>query len=195
MAGVLSGSAERREAIRSPHSEQKQWFASEVQPHETALRNWLFRNHASLKGDLDDIVQESYLRLIRARTAGPIRCVRTYLFGIARFVALGMHRDRRNISFIPVNELPESDTIEANRDVVAMVTYNQELALTAEAIKQLPDRCREVVTLRAIEGLSYQEIAARLGVAEETVRVQMGRAVKKCIALLRERSGETREGL
>lgn len=56
------------------------------QPHESALRSWLFRNHQSLKGELDDIVQESYLRLLRARTEGPIQCARTYLFGIARYV-------------------------------------------------------------------------------------------------------------
>jgi RNA polymerase sigma-70 factor (ECF subfamily) len=76
-----------------------------------------------------------------------------------------------------------------------MVTHNQELALTAEAIKQLPDRCREIVTLHTVEELSYREIAERLGLAEVTVRVQMARAVKKCIAFLRERGDVEREGL
>lgn len=176
-------------------SEQKQWFAREILPHETGLRVWLVRHHPTLRDELDDIVQESYLRLLRAQATGPIRCPRTYLFGIARYVALEMHRKRRILSFASVNALPETDTIAVDADVVAMITHNQELALTAEAIKQLPDRCREVVTLRTIEGLSYRQIAARLGLAEETVRVQMARAVKKCITFLRERTSAERNGL
>ena len=194
-AGVLGRRADESAREVPPQTEQKQWFAREVQPHEHALRTWLRRNHPTLGQELDDIVQESYLRLIRAKSAGPIHCARTYLFGIARYVALGIHRKQKNICFTPVNELPESNTIVSNDDVVAMVTHNQELALTAEAIKRLPDRCREVVTLHTIEGLSYREIAVRLGLAEETVRVQMARAVKKCIALLRERGRTEREEL
>lgn len=188
MAGMLIHGTDRATFESSPQAEQKQWFTREVQPHEPALRSWLARNHPALRTEMDDIVQESYLRLIRAKNAGPIRCARTYLFGIARYVALGIHRAQRNIRFTPVNDLPESDTIESNGDVVAMVTHNQELALTAQAIRQLPERCREVVTLHTVEGLSYREIAGRMGLAEETVRVQMARAVKKCVAFLRERS-------
>ncbi len=155
----------------SPPSDQTQWFAREGVPHEPALRAWLGRHHPALQEELADIVQESYLRLLRARSAGPIHCPRTYLFGIARHVALGIHREKRKISFTPVNELPEADTIESNGNVVAMVTHNQELALTAEAIRQLPDRCREIVTLHTVEDLSYRQIADRLGLAEVTVRV------------------------
>ena len=179
----------------SQQHEQNQWFAREVQPHEAGLRPWLLRHHPGLKEDLDDIVQESYLRLLRAHAVGPIRCARTYLFGIARYVALELHRKRRNIRTTSVNELPEGDTIAGDGDVVAMISHHQELALTAEAIKRLPDRCREIVTLHTVEGLSYRQIATRLNLAEETVRVQMARAVKKCIAFLRERAETGHNGL
>jgi RNA polymerase sigma factor (sigma-70 family) len=181
--------------VPSPLADQEEWFAREVLPHEPALRAWLWRHHPGLKEELDDIVQESYFRLLRARAAGPVRCARTYLFGIARHVALGIHRAQRHTSATRVNDLPETATMEENGDVVAMVTHRQELALTAAAIARLPDRCREVVTLHTVEGLSYREVAARLGLAEETVRVQMARAVKKCIAFLRERGGGEGEGL
>ena len=167
--------------------DQQRWFLREVLPHEPGLRAWLARHHAPLKADLDDVVQESYLRLLRAEAAGPIRCARTYLFGIARYVALELHRRRRRFHETPVNDLPGHDTIAADADIVALVTHRQEIALTVEAIQQLPGRCRQVVTLHTIDGLSYGEIAARLGIAEETVRVQMARAVKKCASFLRSR--------
>ncbi len=195
VARELDRTAANRVTAATARDEQEEWFSAEVLPHEPALRSWLRRHHPALQGTLDDIVQESFFRLLRARTAGPIQCPRTYLFGIARHVALALHREQRKFSFTPVNELPETGTMVAKDDVVAMVTHTQELALTAEAIRQLPGRCREIVTLHTVEGLSYREIAARLGLAEETVRVQMARAVKKCIAFLRDRCGKEGEGL
>jgi RNA polymerase sigma factor (sigma-70 family) len=200
-AGALAGLGMANENVAGneiaarARSIQKQWFVREVLPHETGLRVWIARQHPVLKAELDDVVQESYLRLLRAHAAGTIQCARTYLFGIARYVALELHRKRRTRCETSVNELRESDTIAADDDIVAMITHSQELALTAEAIKQLPDRCRQIVVLHTIDGLSYQHIAAKLGLAEETVRVQMARAVKKCIAYLRERNGIAREGL
>ena len=44
-----------------PDSELGQWFATHVQPHEPVLRAWL-RSRFRTEDDLDDLVQESYLR-------------------------------------------------------------------------------------------------------------------------------------
>lgn len=174
-------------AAESPEGAKARWFTEEVQPHEPALRTWIQLHHSGLGAhDINDIVQEAYLRLLRAHEAGKIGHARAYLFGIARYVALEIHHKRRIYSDLSVNELPDSPTIESETNVVETVSHNQEVALATEAIKTLPDRCREIVTLRAIHGLSYSEIAARLGLAEETVRVQMARGVKKCGLYLRD---------
>jgi RNA polymerase sigma-70 factor (ECF subfamily) len=161
------------------------WFRTEVLPHEPALRAWLRGSYPSLV-DVDDVIQESYLRLWRARETTSIQNARTFLFGIARHVAFESFRKRRIFADVPVNEMPDSPTIQSNADVVATVSRNQEVALVSETIKALPDRCREIVLLRTQEGLSYGEIAEKLGLAEETVRVQMARGIKKCAHLLRE---------
>lgn len=171
------------------------WFQDEVAPHEPALRAWL-RGQFPQLADLDDVIQEAYLRLLRVRQrqADGIRNVRTFLYGIARHVAIESYRQRRHFSDIPVNDLPDSPTTQAAADVVQIVSHNQELALVVEAVKTLPERCRQVVMLRTQEGLSYKEIAARLGLAEETVRVQMGRAVRRCAQLIREDDTKGRNG-
>src|SRR5678815_1701837 len=49
--------------------ETARWFDQEVRPHATALRAWLRARFPSLL-DPDDLVQESYLRLLRTRAAG-----------------------------------------------------------------------------------------------------------------------------
>jgi hypothetical protein len=47
------------------------WFAEEVQPHEASLRAYM-RGAFPMVRDVDDVVQESYLRVWRARAAQPI---------------------------------------------------------------------------------------------------------------------------
>jgi RNA polymerase sigma factor (sigma-70 family) len=49
----------------------------------------------------------------------------------------------------------------------------------------LPARCREIVILRRIKNLPQKEIAARLGIAEATVEVQLVRGIKRCGDYLR----------
>ena len=56
---------------------------------------------------------------------------------------------------------------------------SEELWLLAQAIHALPARCREVMILRKIEGLSQKEIAVRLGIAEGTVQVHIGRGLRQ----------------
>ena len=73
----------------------------------------------------------------------------------------------------------------ADAAVAADVRHRLDLAVAA--LDQLPRRCREICTLAALERLSPPEIAARLGLAESTVYVQLARGVKKCARYLREK--------
>jgi len=171
------------------------WFKDEVAPHEPSLRAWLRRNHPVLREQVDDVVQETYLRLIRAKEMGRVRSTRSLLFGIARNISLNLHRIQRRCSFVPVNEVNENEAIVAKEDVVALVIRNQELMVTEAVIANLPDRCRQIVRMHALEGMSYREIAERLNLAEQTVRVQMTRAVRKCVSHLRAQNIRERNGL
>ncbi len=65
-----------------------------------------------------------------------------------------------------------------------MACTQNEIKFLAEAIDSLPARCREIVTLRKLQGVSQKDIAARLGISEQTVQVQVLRGVKRCEAYL-----------
>ena len=75
--------------MESPQFEQTRWFTREVQPHEPLLRAYLRKPFPTLH-DFDDVVQESHLRLLRAREQGRIESAKAYLFAVARNVARGM---------------------------------------------------------------------------------------------------------
>jgi RNA polymerase sigma factor (sigma-70 family) len=163
------------------------WFADEVQPHEPMLRAYLQRQFPAL-ADVDDVVQESHLRLLRARRRnGVISSAKSYLFAIARNVVLGGFRRRRSRPDVSLAELPERAMPEPNGNVADLVSASQELELATEAIDSLPARCREIVVLRTLHGLPHREIALQLGLSEQTVRVQVARGMKKCAEFLRAR--------
>lgn len=65
-----------------PASSLSRWFVEEVQPHERSLRSYLRSAFPSLP-DIDDVVQESYALLIRAKEAGRVSYVKAFLFSCA----------------------------------------------------------------------------------------------------------------
>ncbi|MEO6244998.1 MAG: sigma-70 family RNA polymerase sigma factor [Opitutaceae bacterium] len=172
-----------------PQSDQARWFADEVQPHEPLLRAYLQKQFPALS-DVDDVVQESHLRLVKAHRLGQIESVKSYLFAIARNVVIGAFRRSRRLAEFPVDEMPAFGVLDETADVAETASVSQEFALATEAIDRLPARCREIVILRALHGCSHQQIAARLGLSDQTVRVQVARGMKKCAQFLRQHGVE-----
>lgn len=173
-------------AMPLPMSEQTRWFLEEVQPHEGALRAYLRGNFPDVK-DVDDLIQESYLRLLNAHKTGTITNPRAYLFTTARNAALSLLRRPKIFSDVPVTDLTAPGVLESDHDTAAMVSTRQEIDLLASAIDTLPPRCREIFILRKLQNIPQKEIAARLGLSEQTVQVQITRGVSKCAAYFRER--------
>lgn len=162
-----------------PPTDQARWFVENVQPHEPALRAFLRRRFPGLQ-DVDDLVQEAYARLMRARISGTIAEPRAYLFATARNAALDCFRTQRTISFADLEESPDLDVVEERPDAAESASQAQEIELLVEAIRALPERCREILTLRKLRGLSYREIATRLGISENTVNAQLAIGVVRC---------------
>lgn len=130
--------------------------------------------------DIDDLVQESYARLIRAREAGRVSYAKAFLFTTARNAALDLFRRRQIVRIDGVTDLAALPVIEDRPDAAEAVSRQQELALLAEAVKTLPERCRQVVTLRLLYAMSHKEIAAELGISDQTVKAQLAKGMRRC---------------
>jgi RNA polymerase sigma-70 factor (ECF subfamily) len=164
------------ETVGSDHA---RWFAEEVQPYEGKLRAYL-RHRFPTIGDVDDIVQETYARLFRERQAGKTFEARSYLFPVARNVAFDIFRRNRAIAIGGLGEMAGLGVLEERPDAAETACHDQELELLHEAIRLLPERCREVFALRRLQGLSHREIAERLGISENTVDAQLCNAIFRC---------------
>lgn len=159
--------------------EEARWFAEEVQPHEPKLRSYLRRRFPTLD-DVDDIVQETYARLFRERQAGKVFEARSYLFPVARNVAIDIFRRSRTIAIGGLGEMDRLGVLEERPDAAESACHDQELELLHEAILLLPERCREIFSLRRLFGLSHREIAEKLGISENTVDAQLCNAIFRC---------------
>ena len=165
----------------SPDSSR--WFAEQVQPHAAELRAWLRGKFPALN-DPDNLAQESLTRVWRAHEHGEIQSPKALLFTTARNLALDELRRRQVVTVEPIAESAGLSVFEDTPTAADTAAHNQELEILTKAIQSLPDRCRQVLTLRKIYGLSQKEIAAQLGIAEHTVEAQVATGMRKCAVFL-----------
>lgn len=161
------------------NSEESRWLLDHVIPHEPMLRAWLQASFGR-QVEIDDIVQEAYRRLLAARVSGTVVSPRAFLFQAARNFALNVVRHQGHARPAPFAETILATLIDGGDGVSESVAHAEDLQLLIRAIQTLPERCRQVFTLRKIYGLSQKEIAERLGISENTVEVQASVGIRKC---------------
>lgn len=164
--------------------ESDPWFAAELQTHAADVEAWLRRRFPALS-DPENLTQESLVRVWQVRqTRGQVAAPRALLFTTARNLAIDELRRRQIVTFEPVAEMADLPVYVDEPTAAEQTAHHQELELLTQAIQSLPDRCRQVLTLRKIYGMSQKEIAAELGIAEHTVEVQVANGMRRCALFL-----------
>jgi RNA polymerase sigma-70 factor (ECF subfamily) len=127
--------------------------------------------------DVADLVQEVFLRALRQlHTLREPAAFGGWLATMARNEARMHHRSAR-----PTEEL--SDQLAGPATAPAALAMEDVL----RALRALPERYREPLTLRLVEQMGGEEIALKLGLTHGTVRVYLHHGIR----LLREQLGET----
>jgi len=141
--------------------------ADAVIPYEGAVRAWLVRARVS-EQDVDDIVQEAYCRLAALDTVDHITRPGAYFFSIVRNLLLQRIKRSRIVSIDMIAEIETyaiDDSPSPEREAAGRLDY----ARLRKIMAGLPERCRRIVEMRKIEGVSQKEIARRIGVTESVV--------------------------
>ena len=170
----------------TPKNELTIWFNEEVNPHEGSLKRYLRSKFPSLP-DIDDLVQESYARLIQARTAGRISYAKAFLFTTARNIALDIFRRRQVVQIEHVADMETLNIQSAEAEAGETLERQEKLKLLAEAVKSLPVRCRQVMTLRLLYAMPQKQIAQELKISEHTVKAQLAKGMRRCAEFFTER--------
>lgn len=168
-----------------------EWFTREVLPLEPALMRFLRRNWRN-ESELQDLRQELYVRLYESAGSGLPAQTKPFVFTAARNLLINHVRRAR---IVPMELVADLDALNIAVDMLTPereVTARDELRQLQLGLDRLPPRCREVVVLRRVEGLSQREVAVRLGVGEDTVEKQMSFGMRALIDFMLGGSGKIR---
>jgi len=155
------------------------WIVAHILPHEPELRSWLHRRLGALgNNDIDDLVQEAFAR-IWATDFATVRNARAYLYATVRHLLAEYARRSRIVPIELLGEIDALNLISGEPGPERQVSARQELVRLRAIVAALPPQCRRVFELRKFEGLSYREIATKMGLSEKTVENHLGRALAR----------------
>jgi len=148
--------------------------------HHTAMQTF-FRRRIRTGSDAPDLVQEVYLRMLRVGDVEAIRNPEAYLFAVANnLVKEHAVLDRRQANQVDVDDWSVQESLGEIPELDGQVDTKQRLARLREVLGQLPPRWRAAVLLQYREGLTYQQIADRLGVSTHMVKKYLSQGLANC---------------
>jgi RNA polymerase sigma-70 factor (ECF subfamily) len=157
--------------------ERALWLAQFVLPHEPALRAWLKRRRV-VDLEVDDIVQETYAKLVALPSVHAVRDGKSYTFQVAYSIVVSHIRRARIVSIRASADVERLNIAAPDASPERALEIRDELTELARALATLPEKCRTTFTLRRVEGLSQREAAQRLGISEKTVEKHMARGIR-----------------
>ncbi len=153
----------------------EQAAAELLRRHARALAGFLAGGGAP-DGDLDDLVQETFIRAFRALGKFRGQCrFRTWLLTIGGNVLKDAHRRAKRARVVALGE----ELRDTAGDPYERAVAGEAEGRLQEGLRRLPRMQREVFLLRAQQGLDYEEIAAALGTTPGAARVHYHYAVKR----------------
>ena len=162
-------------ALKPQNADYGEWMSL----HGAVLRRWL--SGRVNPADVEDVVQEIFLRVQSANKKEPITNIRAYLFTTARHVLANRFRDQAREGAFMRNEWPQrsevADLLSPERYVIGFEEYQRVIL----AIENLPPRARQAFELSRFEGLSYAAIANRLDIKPDSAKELVHRALVKIV--------------
>jgi RNA polymerase sigma-70 factor (ECF subfamily) len=138
--------------------------------------------------EIEDIVQETYVRICQIEDKSQINSPKSFMFTIARNLAFDYHKQAnvRHVDHVEDTELLDQLLADNCRDeVYEQVLSGSEFGYFCEAVRQLPVQCRKVFVLKKVYGYSQREIAEQLEISESTVEKHIATGMKSCTLFMR----------
>ncbi len=141
--------------------------------------------------EIEDIVQETYVRACQAGDKREIRAPRSFLYKTARNLALD-HVKRAETRLTVSGEDDQTATSGQDHhltdETFDQVSADEEFSHFCDAVRRLPIQCRRAFVLKKVYGYSQREIAQELALSESTVEKHIAQGIKRCTYFMIQRN-------
>ncbi|EST54199.1 RNA polymerase [Brevibacillus panacihumi W25] len=148
----------------------EQWF------HAYSNDIYRFLVYYTGRTDIDDLVQETFIRALKALEKTEVKNPKTWLFAIARHAAIDEKRRSKLMNWLP--DLFLQQLVSHDKTPEESLELSETNRMIYDMINQLKQSYRDVLILRGIKGLSSKETGEVLGWSEAKVNITFHRALK-----------------
>lgn len=151
--------------------------------HESFLKRFLKR-FLSRPQDIEDVVQDTYLKARSAEESQVISSPKAFLFRIARNEALKQLRKKSRRITDYIEELDSPEVVSEEASAEDHVIAKQRLGMFCQSALEMTPKCRRAFLMCKVYGLSYKEIASQLGISVSGVEKHVARGLQICNAYI-----------
>lgn len=167
-------------------------------PPAPALLSTYFEQRESLRrffqarlgpaADVEDLLQDLYLKVVGFDGASEVREPRAYLYRLASNLMMdrwrsGRRAAARDAAWRDVTHVQgATEDLDDAPSAEAVLAGRERLGQLVKALDRLPDRTKTIFRLHKFEGLSYGEVARTLDVSKSTVEKHMMDALRILVA-------------
>ncbi|MEZ5928639.1 MAG: RNA polymerase sigma factor [Parvularculaceae bacterium] len=154
--------------------------------NETAIRRIVAR-YRRRGNDVDDLVQETFLRAFAANEKEEVLNPKGFLFRVAKNLAISEAKRKANSTTDYIEDSGGEGVIidESQSSIEDQVDGEKKLFVFTKAVADLPPELRQALLMRKMEKLKFKQIATRLNVSVSTVEKRVAAALIACNAYLR----------
>lgn len=160
--------------VKRAQAGDRKAFSELVRRHQDRVYRYLLRMLGS-HDDALELAQDTFVKAWQALAQWqPEALFRTWLFRIANNTALDALRRRKLVEFVPLEDTYDAPGFEPDPERQAQA--RQEVRQLEELLKRLAPEHRQILLLREVEEMSYEEIGQVLSLGEGTVKSRLARA-------------------
>src|SRR5690242_17970049 len=161
------------------------WFVNQVFQHRAALHRYLGKLTSGAQ-DIEDLVQETYVRMYALPDFHLVESPQALLFRIAHNLAVERARRHKAQATDTVGDLETLSVYSKEAPPEEQTDARRRFESFCVAVERLPPTCRRVFLLRKVHKLSHAEISEVLGVSESTIEKHVAKGLVRCRDYLRE---------
>jgi RNA polymerase sigma factor (sigma-70 family) len=148
--------------------------------HGRALQQFLYRR-VRRHPDAAELAQEVYVRMLRVADPASIRNPEAYLYTVASNLAKEhAHQECKDGAALDVDDPLVQEQLAELPPFASQLDTELRIKRLREVLQQLPAKSQAAVALQYWQGLSYEEIAQRLGVSTHMVKKYLSQALAHC---------------